>query len=105
MEDINVICVGCVKTEYELAPKALRNNDYALKFFEMHKIISSEVYCPNCNCKCSIREDQNIFRCENIINIKYKHKRKECLFSVSRFYRTFLEKCKIEPWKVLLSIY
>ena len=99
------ICNSCEFTEYELAQKALQNNAFALEFFERHKIIPKEVFCPICKTKCTFREDRNQFRCRNVTkDPKNKKRSKVCPFAISRFKGTFLDNTKLEPWQVLVFV-
>ena len=96
------ICDGCSLSEFELIFKSFKNNNFALNFFEKHNIVPKEVFCPNCNKLCTFRESKNQFRCRNVIkNKKYKKLTKQCTFVVSKFKGTFLEKSKIDSWKIL----
>ena len=98
------ICLGCKIGQYEVVNKCFEDNQFALSFLERHRILPSEIFCPNCNVKCSLRANGNQFRCRNILNKRNRLLRKECPFSVSKFKSTFLENTKLEPWKMLLFI-
>ena len=57
----------CKLTEYEIIFKSLENNKFALDFTDKQIIILKEVFCPNCNIRCSCSESHNQYRCVNII--------------------------------------
>ena len=64
-----------------------------LIFLKRHFIIPYEIYCPNCQEKCKIND--NNFRCRG---------KSGCNFCVSIFKGTFLDQTRIPAWKVLLFI-
>lgn len=95
------LCEGCAQTYYRNIIAHFENNEASIEFFKAHGVLLKELDCPNCGHKCTLREDQHLFRCHKSFPVPHKKKRRPCGFSVSSFKGSFLNNSHLEPWQVL----
>ena len=98
------LCSGCQFDFLEFNSKFYNKDLDSVRFFRDHSVLPLEVKCPRCDSQCVFREDQGIWRCCSSVKVPKIKKRKLCGFSVSERTGTFLERCRIAPWKLLLFI-
>lgn len=63
-------------------------------------VLPSEVSFKKCGTKCHFRKDDNVWRCHGYT--ANQKRRNYCNFSISDYHGTFLDKTKLEPWKIVL---
>lgn len=96
-------CTSCELSLYNGIHHYLGNDSAAIEFFRQHRVLPRRIDCPSCNSACTLREDTNIYRCRKILR-QHRQRPKECGYSVSMYKNTFLDNCKLPPWKVLLYV-
>ena len=98
------LCDGCEFEEYKLVSEAFENDENSLRIFRSHGVLPTNVKCPRCNRDCTYYGERRLWRCTGHSTPAKKKRRRSCSFSASDNQGTFLERTKLEPWKVLLFI-
>ncbi|XP_064092898.1 uncharacterized protein LOC135205735 [Macrobrachium nipponense] len=98
------VCEGCVLTESDAASRFTRNNEETLSFLREHAVLPRAVKCPRCDKPCTLRAERHQWECYSKVRKPKSKKRIQCNFSVSDYKGTFLDKCHIDPWKLVLFV-
>lgn len=88
----------------ECIPEFLNNTKAAVDYLRSLNVLPKLVKCPMCMKDCSLREDQQIWRCRQSYLVPKTQKRRPCVFSVSDYRDTFLHHVNLAPWKVVLFV-
>lgn len=97
MSTVEEECPACI-------PEFLNNNKAAVDYLRSLNVLPKLVKCPMCMKDCSLREDQQIWRCRQSYQVPKTKKRRPCVFSVSDYRDTFLHHVNLPPWKVVLFV-
>ncbi|XP_068204366.1 uncharacterized protein [Palaemon carinicauda] len=96
------VCNKCEYTRDEAIRLFLSNNEETLKFLRNHGVLPSEIKCPRCSNRCTLRSDRHCWQCHGKHRKPKSKKRIQCTFSISDYKGTFLDNCHSEPWKLIL---
>lgn len=103
IECYSPICSGCDVSEYNVVARCYRNDEESLKVFRHHGILPLAVTCPKCSTECSMDSRHN-WQCHRTEK-RYKRKGyRKCGFQVTDYKGTFMNRCKLRPWQVLLFV-
>ncbi|XP_068204380.1 uncharacterized protein [Palaemon carinicauda] len=71
------VCNKCEYTRDEAIRLFLSNNEETLKFLRNHGVLPSEIKCPRCSNRCTLRSDRHCWQCHG------KHRKpKNCILQV-----------------------
>ena len=98
------ICGGCETDYFKIIADFYSDNAKTIDFLRKHGVLPTAVQCPRCNSQCTLRSEKPLWRCTNSVLIPKSKKRRYCNFSVSDYKGTFLERCRFEPWKLMLFV-
>ena len=108
--DVDEYCSNCAWPYGLTIAKFYDKDDFAMYVFRQHGVLPSTVQCPHCGSDCKLHSHGSSkvslrWRCQKTYESPVgSGKRKRCNFLISDRKGTFLEKCHIPPWKLMIFI-
>ena len=108
--DVDEYCSNCAWPYGLTIAKFYDKDDFAMYVFRQHGVLPSTVQCPHCGSDCKLHSHglskvSLRWRCQKTYESPVgSGKRKRCNFLISDRKGTFLEKCHIPPWKLMIFI-
>ena len=110
--DVDDLCDNCSWPYGFTYAKFYDKDDLAIYVFRQHGVLPSVVQCPHCGNDCKLHSYASStskvslrWRCQKTYECPVgSGKRKLCNYYISDRKGTFLEKCHLPPWKLMLFI-